>query len=474
LFGQDKQHWASVLNIIFISLPSSGSGQTVGQFPTIAKPCSLPAIFHDITPTFITHKKKKMELNKKPWPLSTIFGIRERIDTNPDYQRPPVWSLSQKRLLIDTILRGYDIPKMYWRKISKNPDKYEVVDGQQRLRAIWEFMNGEFDLGKTADQLNGVVLKNLKYKDNDPNKIIPDELRLSLDTYTLDIIVLTDTDDEEVREMFLRLQNGTTLKSQEKRNAMAGKMRDFIKNLSTHKFFDSCNYDNSRFTFDLIAAQMTKLEMEGGSCNIKNGDLNKMYSDYENFDATSLKAKKIKRVLDFLLLCFPSKTPELERYSSVSLYLLVSFLMERYAYKGYETKIFDWFISFETYRREQRKLDVEKCDPKVLEYHEKTSHSTDSSDSIQLRHEYLLGKFLDANPEIELKDNNRIFTHEQRLAIFRRDKGHCQVKIKCGGDKCEWDNWEADHIKAWDSAGNTTVENGQVACIPCNKTKSNN
>lgn len=53
-----------------------------------------------------------MELNKKPWPLATIFGIRDRIDTNPDYQRPPVWSISQKQLLIDTILCGYDIPKM--------------------------------------------------------------------------------------------------------------------------------------------------------------------------------------------------------------------------------------------------------------------------------------------------------------------------------------------------------------------------
>ena len=146
-----------------------------------------------------------MELNKKPWPLATIFGIRDRIDTNPDYQRPPVWSIGQKRLLIDTILRGYDIPKMYWRKIGKSPDKYEVVDGQQRLRAIWEFMNGEFDLGKSADPLDGIELKHLKYHDDEPKRTISDEMRLSLDTYTLDIIILTDTDDEEVREMFLRL-----------------------------------------------------------------------------------------------------------------------------------------------------------------------------------------------------------------------------------------------------------------------------
>ena len=71
-----------------------------------------------------------MENNKKPWPLITVCGIQERIDTNPDFQRPSVWSKSQKQLLIDTILRYYDVPKMYWRKISSMPDKYDVVDGQ--------------------------------------------------------------------------------------------------------------------------------------------------------------------------------------------------------------------------------------------------------------------------------------------------------------------------------------------------------
>ena len=39
-------------------------------------------------------------------------GLRDSINTNPDYQRPPVWTRSQKQLLIDTILRNYEIPKL--------------------------------------------------------------------------------------------------------------------------------------------------------------------------------------------------------------------------------------------------------------------------------------------------------------------------------------------------------------------------
>ena len=68
-----------------------------------------------------------MEMNKKPWPITTTYGIKNRIDTNPDYQRPSVWSTSQKQLLMDTILRGYDIPKLYMRKVGSNPDKYEKI-----------------------------------------------------------------------------------------------------------------------------------------------------------------------------------------------------------------------------------------------------------------------------------------------------------------------------------------------------------
>ncbi len=148
-----------------------------------------------------------------------MCGNKTRIDTNPDFQRPAVWSLGQKQLLIDTILRGYDIPKLYWHKVTKSPETYEVVDGQQRLRTIFEFHACKFSLAKDADDIDGVVVAKMHYKD------LPEDPRLNFDNYSLDVIVLSDTSKDEVREMFLRLQNGTSLKAQEKRNAMPGKMR---------------------------------------------------------------------------------------------------------------------------------------------------------------------------------------------------------------------------------------------------------
>lgn len=406
-----------------------------------------------------------MEISKKPWPAVSVCGIKNRIDTNPDFQRPPVWSRSQKQLLIDSILRGYDVPKLYWRKIGSGPDRYDVVDGQQRLRAIFGFHAGEFALPKDSDPIDGIDPSKLKYAE------LPDDLRLKFDVYPLDVIVLSDTDEDEVREMFLRLQNGTTLKAQERRNAMPGQMRSFIKELASHPFFGNCAFANSRFTFDLVAAQVTALELNGGPCNVKNANLNSMYEDQANFDVNSPKAKKVRRVLDYLIEVFPEKTPELERFSVVSLYSLVSHCLERYVMQGRQTQLREWFIALEAERAKQEELPEDKRDPEFLSYKERTSHSTDSEDSLEWRQDFLLRKFFEIVPDIQQKDDQRLFSHEQRLAIFRRDGGLCQVKVKCNGVKCEWDAWEADHITPWSKGGKTTVVNGQVGCLACNSAK---
>jgi hypothetical protein len=90
-----------------------------------------------------------MDTSKKAWPISSMYGIRAAINTNPDYQRPAVWSSSQKQLLGDSILRGYDVPKFYWQQVSNKPVSYDVVDGQQRIWAICEFCDDKYGLVPT-------------------------------------------------------------------------------------------------------------------------------------------------------------------------------------------------------------------------------------------------------------------------------------------------------------------------------------
>jgi len=406
-----------------------------------------------------------MKVNKRPWPLTTIHGIKQRINTNPDFQRPAVWTLPQKQLLVDTVLRDYDVPKIYWRKTGSKPDTYDVVDGQQRLRAIWAFFSNEFKMPKDADPIDGESVANLKYVD------LPDELRIRFDSYPLDIVVLEETDEDEVREMFLRLQNGTTLKAQEKRNAYPGRMRDFVHNLATHPLFSKVAFRNSRYTYDLVTAQITCLETAGGPTNVKNADLNKMYKDGVDFDEKSDIARAVKRNLDELNKIFPEKTPELERFNVISLYCVLTELQQQYVLKEIKDGLFDWFIEFEKKRRDNEALPEDQADPEWVTYKDKISHSTDSSESIRWRMEFMLRNTLEAYPSLSRKDNQREFSHIQKLAVFRRDKGLCQLKLKCDGVKVTWDNWHCDHIKPWSKGGKTTVENGQVACSTCNLSK---
>lgn len=286
-----------------------------------------------------------METSKKAWPISSMYGIREAINTNPDYQRPAVWSSGQKQLLVDSILRGYDVPKFYWRQVSKKPVKYDVVDGQQRIRAICEFCDGKYRLPKDADPIDGFDVKGIRHDE------LPHELRIKWDTYNLDIVVMDGSDEDETREMFLRLQNGTSLKAQEKRNAMPGNMRDFVKTLAAHPVFSICGFSNSRFVYDQVAAQMALVELSGGPCNVKNADLNRMYEKNKDFDPNGVKARKCRKVLDFLYTAFPSKTPELERFNLISLYGMASQLLESYVVKDRAAALSEWFIAFESLAR---------------------------------------------------------------------------------------------------------------------------
>jgi len=361
---------------------------------------------------------------------------------------------------------------MYWRTVNRDDGvKYEVIDGQQRLRTIWEFKAGEFGLARDADPVDGISVAGKKYGDLDL------DISTIFDAYPVDVVIVDDAvqndEEDEVREMFLRLQNGTTLKAQEKRNAMPGQMRDFIKEIAGHLFFKNCKFTNSRFTFDQVAAQMACLEMAGGPTSVRDSDLNRMYEANATFDKNGPAAKKIRKVLDYLLRAFPEKTPELERYNAITLYCLASTLIENYVHAGTEKELEDWFIGFETQRRQEEDLDEEKRDPQLVEYRRLTSYSTDGEESIRGRLEFLEKRFFLACPDIPTIDAIRMFTPEQRLAIYRKDDGRCQLKIHCTGEKLGWADWHADHIVPHSKGGKTTVANGQVACPSCNLSKNN-
>ena len=82
------------------------------------------------------------------------WNMEKSLELHPPFQRKPVWSSSNKSYLIDTILHDLPVPEIYIQvKTDKEGNtKYIVVDGQQRIRSILEFIDGEYNILEEESQ----------------------------------------------------------------------------------------------------------------------------------------------------------------------------------------------------------------------------------------------------------------------------------------------------------------------------------
>jgi len=135
--------------------------------------------------------------------LDKIYKRRDRYEI-PEWQREQVWDESRKQQLIDSVLRAWKLPKFYFVKLDD--DEYEVVDGQQRLAAIYEFFENELELSEeTATEFGGPYYKDLKQRISD-----------AFDDFEIEYDEIEDATEEELKEFFQRLQQGLPLTSSEK------------------------------------------------------------------------------------------------------------------------------------------------------------------------------------------------------------------------------------------------------------------
>ncbi len=186
-----------------------------------------------------------METKSERWPLLTFKEYESDINPNPTYQRSSVWKPDQEQLLIDSILRKIDIPKLYLRETNSNGFTYEIIDGQQRMRALWRFLSSKFQLSEEAD----VVLmgdKLFEVAECTYDKLPPKLKVERIHKYTLDVVIIQQATEDEIADLFFRLNNGTPLKPAEVRNAMPGEMTKAIRELAKHGFFSKVSFGYRR------------------------------------------------------------------------------------------------------------------------------------------------------------------------------------------------------------------------------------
>lgn len=127
------------------------------------------------------------------------------------FQRNPVWSDRQKSALIDTILLEYPIPELYMQDLTdaQGNQKYILVDGQQRIRAVLDFLANRIELEDESPRWAGSRFDDLT--EADKKKVYE---------YSFVVRQLPDIPEEELRIIFQRLNRNTmTLTPQELRHA---------------------------------------------------------------------------------------------------------------------------------------------------------------------------------------------------------------------------------------------------------------
>jgi hypothetical protein len=138
---------------------------------------------------------------------------QKQLELNPIFQRRPVWSDKAKSYLIDTILRGKPIPKIFIRQkinVSTKTSIREVVDGQQRLRSILSFIKDGFVVNKRQNlEYGGIRFSQL-----------PEETQSQLLSYEISVDLLINLPDAEILDIFSRLNSyAIVLNEQERINA---------------------------------------------------------------------------------------------------------------------------------------------------------------------------------------------------------------------------------------------------------------
>ena len=182
-------------------------------------------------PVEIPPERRRVYADKSDRSIYELFRKFQRGDLilDPEFQRRYVWDNKKASLLIESVLLEVPIPVIYL--AEEDNGKFTVIDGQQRLRSFFRFLNNEFKLRglSVLSELNGKYFKDL---DKEKQRKIEDT--------TLRVIEIRKESHSDVKfEIFERLNVGAVkLNDQELRNCIyRGRYNDLIKELAEDKDF---------------------------------------------------------------------------------------------------------------------------------------------------------------------------------------------------------------------------------------------
>jgi Protein of unknown function DUF262 len=247
-----------------------------------------------------------------PYPISDFleWEFSKQLELTPKFQRRDVWSAKAKSFLIDTIIRQMPIPPIFLR-LKLDPVKRkmvrEVVDGQQRLRAILGFVQGDFPIMKA----HNAEFANANYSE------LPDELQRTLLAYKLPVYSLENISDADVLRIFARMNTYTEpLKAQELLNAeFFGAFKQAVYELAFnhYSFWINCNILTTKKMARMADAELVSeliVCILDGIRQTKTADLRQFYARYDDeFPLGDRVTREFNAIIDVIGNAYADKLP---------------------------------------------------------------------------------------------------------------------------------------------------------------------
>lgn len=427
-----------------------------------------------------------------------LMDLRGKTALDLSFQSLARWPFSQKIAFMTSLIAGMAPSKIilcriddcmkqfiegsedwkYFNKWKQLGYEWISIDGNNRTITINEFLRGEIPIEHGAYKLPSgktIVIDDTcdtydTFK-NDFKEYVDNNVVVSLTAYV-------NASRRDLTNLFLNINNGVSLNSQEIRNAILVPFAEWVRNMSTEyyaslsKVFPTEKQRNRRDVDDYIVSMAIYSTFDTQK-SIQAAEKDKAYEDKSQVSESTTRTEKlIKETLKFL-----KYADEGFKKSSTlfNLYMVVTHIIDNNIKIVNNKEFFEWFMS-----TENRLVGDDKTYIMTTKNGEKRTYAscnaTMSKDELQARKEVLMNEFSKILGTLVIpRDENRIFSNPQRYEIWKKQKG-ISADTKEMIPESEIYNtkkWACDHIVPHEMGGPTTVENGQLVTASYNFRKGN-
>jgi len=348
--------------------------------------------------------------------LLELYAERQFIELDPVYQRiGGVWTREKKQLFIDSLINGFDVPKLYFQEFlpimekGEHRYKYAIIDGKQRLQTLWEFIDGKFPLAPDFKYFRDDTVEagGLTYAQFSTRYL---HIKSRFDATYLDVVIIRTGDPELIEELYSRLNEAAPLNAPEKRGAMGGPLPPRIIEVSQHRFFTECiPFPDHRYRHRDMATKFLYIEHNEDVVNTKKSDLDKFVSEFKVMQAksrsesdrrASMIVGRVQQSLDIAAAVFKRKDPMLRQVAMVTVYYhLLRNIRTGVLNFNSDDDLRSMLAEFESHRQSNRRIIEKKgettddVDADLIEF-EKHSQTPNDAYAIRIRLEILL-RFLE-------------------------------------------------------------------------------